>query len=267
MEEKTVKLNLRECSKDIFRTELTFLESHGVFYIGQQYAIVCRANNNIMHIFDELNQIAPNVYVLSRKDANKVVLLIYKENSFLQIEGIKQIVRVFKEYILVEYPEGKKGLYTLYSFEEVPFETLPGYSEEKNYVIIKLPNNKFTLLTKDLRVADVEFNAIKEDSKSFVIVKSDHMYSTCVVRISDLKVSPKYYNILFYGSSDEYVKVCDFSKPPCIMKVSDFEKSDGYLSIAYLSNRYALVKEDCYSEEKILRLNDFAVSKWDKKQS
>ena len=264
----TQTLDLRECEEKSLDFKLPFVESHGIYNFGKSFALVCKKDNTVTAIFDALKNVALNAYILSRTDTDELVMIVYSNNKLHIVEEIEEF-KAFKEYILVKYLDGKKELYYISNdtFRKCQFSSLKEYTSEKSYVVLKLPNDKFTLVTEDLKVADAEFSAIKEDLRSFVIVKFDNMFQAyAVIRLSDLEVSTKYFNIHFFGKSDEYVQVYEFANPPKIMKVSNFETSDGYLSIQYISEKYALVKEDCYSEEKILRLNDFAVSKWDKKE-
>ncbi len=265
---------------DLKEYKWPFLKRYSVYSNQDKYSIIDRKTGEVKAIYDMIEEIDTNVYALKKVNSATIQMLVYdeEEKQLYCSEEISSIVKVFKEFVLIECVDGKKELRGRGGFykcnERFNLEHIKRYRPFINHVIAELPNGKFTILTEDLRVADIEFDdtadhhIVGHNKYRIVKFKDDNENSYAVVRISDLKVSQRFDTIKkykYFGSvSDRYLFVYeDKDSNPAIMRIEDFKVSKEYFVIRPISEQYALVIDFCYVDEKILRLKDFRISKWE----
>lgn len=251
------------------------------------YGIV--KNGNLEEIFtkfdklSEIENIKDNIYLLYLKSGLQklvIVEVIVEERAKVVFSKVfKEIKKVFKEYILVELENGKRALMDIYRYytdlEFIEWEEgmcASRHGNSTNHAILKLPNGKYTILTKDgLKYSVLEFESVYDffdeainDIFRIVIVEKGR---EVLVRISDLRVSNAYYSINYYSYgyghySRRYVKVhSKNSKYDAILRVSDLEVSKEYEKLLACDKDFALFEEN--GESNILRLADFKEAKWE----
>ena len=257
-----------------------FLKRYSVYSEENGFSIREKKTGEVKATYDMIEEIDKNIYALEVVNSPTIRILVYNEETkeLYCSEDISSIIKVFKGFVLIECVDGKKelrgigGLYKCH--ERFNLQYIKGERPFINHVIAELPNGKFTILTEDLRVADIEFDdtadhhIVGHNKYRIVKFKDDNENSYAVVRISDLKVSQRFDTIKNYKYfryvSDRYLFVyADKESNPAIMRLEDFKVSKEYFSIRPISEQYALVSDFCYVDERILRLKDFRISKWE----
>ena len=224
----------------------------------------------------ELEIFREDIYLIHLENGLQKIMLVEPKGKVVFSEAFKEIKKVFKKYILVEFESGKRALTDGWSdlefFEWENGMTSSKYGNSTNHAILELQNGKYAILTKDgLNYNGLEFESVHDyfdvktnDSFRRVIVEKGR---EVLVRISDLRVSEVYYNIYYYSYgyglySQKYVKVHKKnSRTDAILRISDFEVSKEYENLLGIDSDFAVFEEN--GQRNILRLTDFKEAKWE----
>lgn len=283
MSEKNFNENISDAVEEKICTSKFFNnfdlpEQYEVAELGEKsFGIIKLCKVNVAK-FKSMSHIIDNVYLLDLENGNKCLLGSVNGEVVLSDEFTK-IVKVLKEFVLIEKEDGTRAFIDVhYALDKGAFRTFEWYSHfGKKYEVFELPSGKKVVISsEDLKVSEGEYISInrckghRNINDKFVICTLAENGKSTVIRISDLKESKQFKLIMMLFPEYEmihtnYVRVfLENTNKSALMRIDDFEISRQYDEIQLLSSDYARVKEG--EVEKIVKLDDFTVAKWEKEE-
>ena len=268
------KLMAEECTEEFFMIE-KFCNNYAIVRVKEAfYAIVDKETKKCIIRFKTIIPVQVGVYMLHLEEDKHVLFCINKNEKLVFSEKFNEVIKAFKDFLLIETLEGARRLVCVseyvenFKFEEWP-EGLP-LSCAKDHAIMTpiLSDNKVILLKEGLIYSDIEFSNVESQftDNSFRIVHFAEDNKQCVIKIPSFEISEKYSSIKMLGTcliKNNYLYVHDKNHQGiALMRISDFEVSPFFSKLLPISDNFALVKETPNGPETILRLSDFKIAKF-----
>jgi len=273
--EVSEKLMAEDCTEEFFMIE-KFCNNYAIVRVKNEfYAIVDKEAKKCIIRFKTIVPVQAGVYMLHLEEDKHILFCINKNEEIVFSEKFNEIIKAFKDFLLIEPLAGARRLVCVseyvesFKFEEWP-EGLP-LSGAKDHAIMTpiLSDNKVILLKDGLVYSDFEFSHVESQftGNSYRIVHLGKDNKRCVIKIPSFERSESYANIRMFGScmcKNEYLYVNDKKhQGTALMRISDFEVSPFFESVLPIADNFALVKETAEGPETILRLSDFKIAKFD----
>jgi len=156
----TKQVEVEDCTEQFISRLYGFLEDYYIAKIDEnEYAIVNKENNISLVQFQSIEKITKVIWILNINDNEKMLIDISKPIP-TRSKVFSKVIKIYEEYVLVEYENGKRDLVCLKKLNPVRYEAFDPLT------YLKLPSGKWSFIDMvNLMASKEEF---KLDSEDFI---------------------------------------------------------------------------------------------------
>lgn len=154
----TKKIIAEECTYQFVKQGDKFTEFYIIAKIAEkEYAIVNKSTGISLVLFESVEKITDNIWILNI-NANEKKAIDVSQTIPCVSEPFSQVIKMFVDYILIEYENGKRDIIELRNMKPIDYSFFDPYS------FFNLPNGKYSVVNmKKLKVSKEEFGLENED--------------------------------------------------------------------------------------------------------